>query len=275
MKLIEQLDDAVRVIHHLSPLRPRVAVVLGSGLGFLADELTEAALLPYHRIPHFKASCVAGHAGSLLVGRWKNIPVLLFSGRIHLYEGHTPQEVCFGVRVAVRSGANTLIITNAAGTLREDWNPGDIMVLRDHLNLQGINVLAGPDLRELGPRFPDLSNAYDAHLRSRVLEAVGVHLPLRSGVYAGLLGPTYETPAEVRMLRALGADAVGMSTVQETIAAHHMGARVLAFSILTNQAAGVSPHPLSHAEVQDTANMARHSVEKLLFSALEVCVADE
>ncbi len=265
MELIRRLTQAATAVQSISPLRPEVALVLGSGLGFIEQALSEVSGLKYAEIPHFKASAVSGHAGRLLVGTLEGVPVMVLSGRIHFYEGHSLDEVCFAVRTAIRAGAGTVVLTNAAGAIHSDWQAGEVMMISDQLNLQGANVLAGPHDPELGERFPDMSDLYDAALRERVRRAaVGGSLCLREGVYAGLPGPTYETPAEVRMLKTLGADAVGMSTVQEAIAAHHMGARVLGFSVLTNLAAGVSPHPLSHAEVKETADAVRPHVLSLL-----------
>jgi purine-nucleoside phosphorylase len=265
MELSRRLTEAAQVVQSISPLRPQVALVLGSGLGFIEEILGKVSSLAYGDIPHFKASAVSGHAGRLLVGTLEGVPVMVLSGRIHFYEGHSLDEVCFAVRTAIRAGVRTVILTNAAGAIHPEWQPGEVMMISDQLNLQGANVLAGPHDPALGERFPDMSDLYDAELRERVrCGTVGGWLCLREGVYAGLLGPTYETPAEVRMLKALGADAVGMSTVQEAIAAHHMGARVLGFSVLTNLAAGVSPHPLSHAEVKETADAVRPHVLALL-----------
>ncbi len=264
MGLYEAVIEARDFIWQATPLRPQVALVLGSGLQFLEEKVEEAVELPYHKIPHFKVSGVSGHSGKMLIGRWAGVPVMLLCGRIHIYEGHTPQEACHGVRTAIACGAHTVILTNAAGGLSPSIMPGNILMLKDHLNLQGTNVLTGPEEPRFGPRFMDMTDLYTAELRGRVKAwAKENQFPLFEGVYAGLLGPSYETKAEIRMLRTLGADTVGMSTVQEAIAARQFGAKVLGFSIITNLAAGVSPAHLSHEEVKETALAAQPRIERL------------
>jgi purine-nucleoside phosphorylase len=238
-------------------------------LGEFADTLQDRTIVPYERIAGMAASAVAGHAGKLVFGKHAGLAIAAMQGRVHLYEGHSPERVVLGVRVMIALGAKTVIVTNAAGGIREDLAPGALMSIEDHLNLTGHNCLVGPNDDALGPRFPQLSDAYDADLRAlaaRVAEADG--LVLSSGVYAGLLGPSYETPAEIRMLRTLGADAVGMSTVLEVIAARHMGARCLALSCITNRAAGLSARAPSHAEVQATALATRTRFVALLSGVL-------
>jgi purine-nucleoside phosphorylase len=233
---------------------PAVAVVLGSGLGRFADTLEDPRAFAYGSIPHMPASGVAGHPGALVLGRKGNLRVIAMQGRVHMYEGRSPAEVVFGVRLMAWLGARTLILTNAAGGIRKDLAPGDLMLIEDHINLTGHNCLTGPTDPVLGERFVDLSAAYDPALRELARDvAEGLGIELRSGVYAGLGGPSYETPAEVRMLGVLGAHAVGMSTVLETIAARQLGLRCLGISCITNLAAGLSPAPLSHQEVQETA----------------------
>jgi purine-nucleoside phosphorylase len=249
---------------------PWIGVVLGSGLGAFADALDEAQRIPFHDVTGMVASGVPGHSGRFVLGRHRGAPVIAMQGRVHLYEGHPPERVVFGVRLMVALGARTLIVTNAAGGIREDLCPGDLMLIEDHLNLTGVNALSGPNDDALGPRFVALNDAYDPELRAlaqRVARAQGV--TLKSGVYAGLLGPTYETPAEVRMLRTLGADAVGMSTVLETIAARHMSARVLGISCVTNRAAVAGEPPPNHEEVQRAADEARGRFGALLSGVLE------
>lgn len=264
-----RLDEAAAYLHEISPLRPKIALVLGSGLGFLEDAMEETVAVDFPRIPHFKTSAVSGHAGRLVVGKLNGTPVFLFCGRIHLYEGHSLDDVTFAVRTAVRSGASLIVLTNAAGALHKSRQPGHVMMISDHINLQGCNVLSGPNEAKLGTRFPDMSDAYSASLRNVVRTwAASQSIHLDEGVYVGLLGPSYETPAEVRMLRTLGGDAVGMSTVQETLAVRHMGAAVLGFSVLTNLAAGVSDRPLSHDEVKETADAARPDIVRLLTGML-------
>lgn len=236
--------------------QPRVMIVLGSGLGGLADRVEDAVRIDYQRLPGFHVPKVAGHAGELVFGRLAGVEVMLQSGRFHMYEGHTAADAAAPVRVAALLGIGTLIVTNAAGGINRDFTPGTLMLIRDHLNLTGQNPLQGP-VREGETRFPDMSVAYDAELREtarRVASERG--LVLEEGVYAGLLGPNYETPAEIRMLAAMGADAVGMSTVAEVIAARANGMRCLGISLITNPAAGISVSPLNHDEVMAMARMA-------------------
>ncbi len=239
--------------------------MLGSGLGPFADTLSDTLRVPYATLGGMPQPHVDGHAGNFVFGRVAGRDVVAMQGRVHMYEGYTPQEVVVGVRLMIALGANVLIVTNAAGGIRADSKPGQLMLIEDHLNLTGHNCLCGPNDGSLGPRFPDMSDAYDPTLREvagRVAGELGVEVS--RGVYAGLLGPNYETPAEIRMLATLGAHAVGMSTVQEVIAARHMGARVLGISCITNLAAGLSPHKLSHAEVEATALATRADFQRLL-----------
>jgi purine-nucleoside phosphorylase len=224
----------------------RVAVVLGSGLGELAGTLTGAEPVPFSSIEGMPASTVAGHEGALYAGEVAGVPSLVFAGRVHLYEGHDTAAVTYSVRAAIGAGCEVVILTNAAGGIRDDLAVGEPCLISDHLNLTGTDPLTGPNDDSIGPRFLDLSAVYDPALQAAAL-AVDPDLP--SGVYAGLSGPTYETPAEVRMLRTLGADLVGMSTVTEAIAARYLGARVLGISVVTNKAAGMTPAALTHAEV--------------------------
>lgn len=264
-----RLEDALRAVRARTDARPDVALVLGSGLGGFADTLSGATRIPYGDIPHMPVSAVAGHAGQLVIGEAEGARCVAMQGRVHLYEGHDPSEVVFGLRLMLRLGARTVIVTNAAGGANPVLEPGDLMLIEDHLNLTGRTPLLGPNDDAIGPRFPDMSRAYDPELRAlacRVAAARGV--PLRTGVYAGLLGPSYETPAEIRMMQRLGADAVGMSTVLETIAARHAGARVLGISCITNKGAGLSAHLLDHAEVQETADRVRDRFVALLRGVL-------
>lgn len=240
---------------NVSSLKPRVGIVLGSGLGGLVDAMKIDGSAPYSEIPGFMSSTVSGHAGRLVLGTLEGVPVAVMQGRVHLYEGYPVSSVVYPARVLVRLGANPLLITNAAGCLNVDFQARELMLISDHLNLTGTNPLLGKNDPDLGVRFPDMSVAYDLELRNLAKQvAAEKKIVLREGVYAGLLGPSYETPAEVRMLKILGADAVGMSTVLETIAVRHMGARVLGFSCLSNMAAGISPHPLTHEEVKEAAD---------------------
>jgi len=260
-----RLDDCVFAIRKRVTIAPRVGVVLGSGLGGFADTLTDLVKIPYRDLPHMPSSAVLGHAGNLCFGFSSGVPVVCMQGRVHLYEGHAVDRVVQGVRTMARLGVRCVLLTNAAGGLEPSWAAGDLMIVTDHLNLTGTSPLLGPNDDSLGPRFPDMTAAYDVELRA-ALKAVArdARIELREGVYAGLLGPSYETPAEVRMVKALGAQAVGMSTVHEVLALRHMGVRVGALSCITNQAAGISPHPLDHAEVEAAAQARRADLTTLL-----------
>lgn len=250
----EQIGEAVEEIRRRSDLLPRVAIVLGSGLGAMAEEIDEAVAIPYTEIPHFPVSTAPGHAGNLLLGTLEGQDVVVMAGRAHMYEGYTPQQVVFPVRTMRALGAETLLITNAAGGVNQSYVPGTLMLIADHINLTGRNPLVGTNDPRLGVRFPDMSAVYDPDLRALARRvAQSLQLRLEEGVYLGLLGPSYETPSEIRMARALGADAVGMSTVMEVIAARHAGMRILGISCITNMAAGILPKPLTEEEVIETA----------------------
>lgn len=246
---------------------PRLCVVLGSGLGALAGQLEDAQRVPYGEIPHFPRPKVAGHSGELILGKIRDggPTVVALAGRVHLYEGHDLNSVCHPLRSLSRWGVEAALISNAAGGIHHTSSPGDLMLITDHMNMTGSNPLCGANDERMGTRFPDMSNAYDAELRAELHRAaVETGVSLREGVYAGLLGPSYETPAEVRMLRTIGADAVGMSTVCEVIAAHHIGMKTVGISVITNLAAGVADHPLDHSEVKETADRARVRFIKLV-----------
>jgi purine-nucleoside phosphorylase len=260
-----RLEDCVFAVRKRVALQPGVGVVLGSGLGDFGDTLDELVKIPYGDLPHMAPTSVLGHAGNLCFGRLAGTPVVCMQGRLHLYEGHPVDKVVQGVRTMARLGVRCVLLTNAAGGLEPSWAPGDLMVVQDHLNLTGVSPLVGLDDGSLGPRFPDMSAAYDRDLRT-MLHGVArdAGLALREGVYAALLGPQYETPAEVRMIRALGAHAVGMSTALEAIALRHMGIRVGALSCITNLAAGISSRPIHHAEVEATARSRRAELTALL-----------
>ncbi|MFP4004820.1 MAG: purine-nucleoside phosphorylase [Alphaproteobacteria bacterium] len=248
---------------------PKVALVLGSGLGGFGERLELDAVIPYTEIPGFPVSTVAGHAGRLLIGRAGGTPAACMQGRVHLYEGRPAQALALPVRMLRALGAETLILTNAAGGLRPDLTPGSLMIVEDHINLSGANPLTGLNDEETGPRFPDMSEAYDADLRARLKQAADEEaVPISSGVYVQLPGPSFETPAEIRMLRTLGADAVGMSTAIECIAARHCGLRVAAVSVITNLAAGLSPQPLSHEETVRVAAQAGENLGRVLLRFL-------
>jgi purine-nucleoside phosphorylase len=244
-------------------------VVLGSGLGGFADAVEEAVEIPYGEIPGWPVSTAVGHAGTLVVGVFGGVPVAVMKGRAHLYEGHPPSTVVFGVRVLGRLGISSLVLTNACGALDAAVTPGTLVAISDHLNLQGSSPLVGPNDDTLGPRFPDMSDAYDPLYRSLARDAAErLGLTLGEGVYAAWLGPAFETPAEIRMLRTLGADLVGMSTVPEVLAARHMGIRCLALSCVTNAAAGVLPEPIDHERVLEVGARAADDLVALLREAI-------
>lgn len=249
---------------------PAAAIVLGSGLGEFAATLRDAVSCAYTAIPHWPPSAVVGHAGRLVVGALRGKRVAALSGRAHFYEGHDLRTVTFPTRVLARLGVPVLVLTNAAGGINRDFTPGTLMLIEDHLNLMGSNPLIGPNDDRLGPRFPDMTEVYSRRLRAVATEAAqAAGVPLARGVYAALHGPSYETPAEIRYLRSIGADAVGMSTVPEAIVARHMGLEVLALSCITNPAAGVAPHPLVHDEVMAVARRVRAEFCSLLEEIVE------
>ena len=253
------------VDHHIGPSRAGIGLILGSGLGGLADEVEDARRVPYARLPHLTASTVQGHAGQLVAGRWQGHDVLVLAGRIHRYEGHPMDQVVLPVRMLAAMGIHTLIVSNAAGSVHTRLQPGDLMLIADHINFQGQNPLIGPNDERLGPRFPDMTVAYDLELRELARKiAAEQAMALQEGVYAAVLGPSYETPAEIRMLAALGADAVGMSTVPEVIAARHMGVRVLGLSCITNLGAGLGHGTLDHSHVGEVAGQATARMVSLL-----------
>ena len=243
-----------------------VAVVLGSGLAAIADRLEHARQAPYATLPGFPETTVAGHPGRVVAGRVGNRKVLILCGRVHGYEGYEPSEVGFGVRVAAALGARILIVTNASGGIEPAMRPGEIVAISDHLNLTGVSALTGPNDERLGPRFVDMSSAYAPALRAIAadLAVATIGYPLREAIYAGMAGPSYETPAEVRMLRILGAGLVGMSTVHEVVTARHAGLDVLGLSIVANHAAGVIDQPLRHEDVTRAANLAADSLGRLM-----------
>ena len=249
--LLGRLDAAAALIRGKRDVRPSVGLVLGSGLGAFAQRLKNRVAVPYEDIPHFPVpSGVVGHAGELVLGDVDRTPVVVLSGRVHFYEGRPMTDVVFPARVLARLGVGAAILTNAAGGVRKTFRPGDLMLMTDHINAFGTNPLIGANEDSIGARFPDMSSVYDAALRKLVkATARSLRIPLREGVYLGNSGPSYETPAEIRAYRAIGADAVGMSTVPEAIALRHAGVRVLGISTITNMAAGILPKPLVHEEV--------------------------
>lgn len=263
--VLERIEEAASYIASRSPIRPEIGLILGSGLGVLADSMEEAVTVDYSDIPHFPVSTVEGHAGELLLGKIGGRPVLLMKGRFHMYEGYQGETVTFPIRVMKALGIGGLLVTNAAGGVNTSYEPGDLMLIADHLNMTGNNPLIGPNHKELGVRFPDMSEAYSKRLRAVAKEiAASQGLKLQEGVYAGLLGPSYETPAEIRMLRVLGADAVGMSTVSEVIIARHSGIEVLGISCISNMAAGILDQPLSHEEVMETTDRVKQQFLKFV-----------
>jgi purine-nucleoside phosphorylase len=269
MPLYDDLQKAVETIRSRSPIEPKVGIVLGSGLGSFADSLTDGTVIPYSEVPCFPTSSVKGHAGRLVLGMLQNTPIVAMQGRVHLYEGYAPWQVAFPARVLCSLGIGSLVLTNAAGGIRADFAPGDLMAITDHINLSGTHPLTGPNEDRLGPRFPDMSFAYDVGLRQLLsATAARLHIPLKEGVYVWLSGPSYETPAEIRFLRTIGGDAVGMSTVPEVIVAVQMGVRVVGISCITNLASGMGHEPLSHAEVGETAERVRESFTRLLTNFL-------
>lgn len=262
-------EKAIEFIKQRTSHRPEIAVVLGSGLGAFASELSDCVEIPYSEIPGWPQSTAVGHAGKLVLGTMERIGVAVMSGRVHLYEGYSPEQVVFGVRVLGKLGVRSLVLTNAAGGINLSLSRGGLVLISDHINLQGSNPLAGQNDESLGPRFPDMSEAYSRRYREIAKEtAAELGVPLEEGVYAALLGPSYETPAEIRYLRTIGADLVGMSTVPEVIAANHMGMKVLAISCVTNMAAGILPQKLSHKEVLETGEMVRGTLVTLLKALL-------
>ncbi|WP_418792406.1 purine-nucleoside phosphorylase [Phosphitispora sp. TUW77] len=265
-----RLQQTVDFIRRKISIRPQVGVILGSGLGVLAADVKKQQRLHYSELPHFPISTVEGHEGQFVFGELSGKNVALMQGRFHLYEGYSMEQVVFPVRVMKKLGVNVLLITNASGGINQEFRPGDLMLITDHLNLTGTNPLIGPNYDDIGPRFPDMSEAYDKELINIAEEVARKNnLSYRKGIYAGLIGPSYETPAEIRYLRAIGADTVGMSTVSEVIVANHAEIRVLGISCITNMAAGVLQQRLSHEEVMETANSVRNQFITLVKGVLE------
>ena len=263
--IYERAEHATRVIRARISIDPRIAIVLGSGLGGFADDFEEPEAIPYEEIPGFVRSTAEGHAGRLVVGKVDSVPVVAMQGRVHYYEGYSFEEVTFPIRTFKLLGIKTLILTNAAGGINVQLTQGALMVISDHLNLIGDNPLRGPNDERFGPRFPDMSAVYSPELQELVVdEAKATGVEVRRGIYGALSGPSYETPAEIHMLRNLGADAVGMSTVPEAIVARHMGLEVLGISCITNMAAGIGDEPINHEEVMATGDRVRDTFAQLL-----------
>jgi purine-nucleoside phosphorylase len=265
LPLYSRIKETVDFIRARCRRKPVLGLILGSGLGAFADSFGDRVGIPFRELPHFPIPTVPGHPGNLIAGNVQGVSVVALQGRAHLYEGYSLEEVAFPARVLGSLGIRRLIVTNAAGGINKAFHPGDLMLITDHINLSGSNPLIGPNIDELGPRFPDLSEAYDSEMRGIVLKVAREKtIPVRQGIYIWFHGPSFETPAEIRMCRTLGADAVGMSTIPEVIIANHMGIPVLGISCITNMAAGISPRKLAHDEVMNTARTASQKLRSLL-----------
>ncbi len=273
--VFEHAESAAQLLLSHIAVRPKLGLVLGSGLGSFADELAKSVRIPYTTIPHFPRSTAIGHAGQMVIGLVGEVPVIAMQGRVHLYEGYPVQQVTFPVRVFARMGVGAVIFTNAAGGINLEYDKGALVLIRDHINLQGQNPLVGPNEDRFGVRFPDMTDAYSRRYREIAQNAAHrLGKNLSEGVYAALLGPSYETPAEIRYLRTIGADLVGMSTVPEVIVARHMGLKVLAISCVTNMAAGILDQPLSSDEVFETTERVREDFVALLRAVIPEIARD-
>jgi purine-nucleoside phosphorylase len=255
--MMNKILESAQYIQSRYKTKPKIGLVLGSGLGIYVDQIQNKTIIPYQEIPHFKRTSVEGHQGCLILGDVHGVPVAALQGRIHAYEGHPMEEIVHPVRVLAALGIEILILTNASGGINLDYHPGDLVSINDHINLTGRNPLQGPNIAELGPRFPDMTQAYDPSLIEVMHEVANAHhVNMKTGVYCSVLGPSYETPAEIRMLRTIGGDMVGMSTVPEVIAANHLGLKVAGVACITNYAAGIKAEKLSHADVKLVAEKA-------------------
>ena len=262
---MENLEETKKYILSKCDIKPEIAITLGSGLGRFAESLEDKVEIPYSEIPGFFQTTVQGHAGALIFGKLGGKPIACMKGRIHAYEGHAIDQVVYPVRVLAHLGVKKVILTNASGGINKSYKPGQLVLINDHINLSGLNPLLGPNHSELGVRFPDMTYTYCPELREQMQKAASKqNYELVEGVYSGVLGPSYETPAEVRMLRTLGGDLVGMSTVNEAIAAHHAGLKVVGVSCVTNMAAGILKEQLSHADIEHEANKAMEVFMKLI-----------
>lgn len=268
--LLNKMKDSTKYIKDVSSINPEIGIILGSGLGMLAKDIEDEIIIPYKDIPYFPVSTVKGHKCQLVLGYLSGKPVICMQGRFHYYEGYSMQNVVYPVRIMQMLGVSKLIVTNSAGGINTDFQPGDLMIIIDHINLMGINPLIGKNYDDFGERFPDMTRAYDSQMMDKAAQAAdSLAIQLKRGVYAAMTGPSYETPAEIRFLRAIGADAVGMSTVPEVIVANHGGMKVLGVSCITNMAAGVFNKPLNHAEVVEIANQAASRFVKLVKKVIE------
>ena len=270
MDLLAQIKASAEFILNKTKYKPEIGLILGSGLGSVADTIEDAEYYNYSDIPNFPTSTVEGHAGRLVIGKLGNKIVVAMQGRFHYYEGYSMEKITFPIRVMKLLGVSKLVVTNACGAVNKDFNAGDLMVITDHINFSGSNPLFGHNLDDFGPRFPDMSEAYSKDLRNKVLAAgKELNIPLKEGVYVMFSGPTYETPAEVRMAKILGGDAVGMSTVPEVIVANHCGIKTVGISCLTNMAAGILDQPLNHEEVIETSNRVKKDFINLMNKVIE------
>lgn len=268
--IFEKVQEAANYVNKLIKNSPKIGIVLGSGLGDYVDQIENKTVIPYTEIPHFHKTTVQGHEGRLVIGQVRGVEVAVFQGRFHVYEGHDLSDVVLPVRVLSQIGAQYVLLTNAAGGINSDYLPGDLVCIKDHINLTGKNPLIGKNIDELGPRFPDMTTTYDPTVQEILTQSsteLGIKMP--TGVYASMLGPAYETPAEINMLRIIGADMVGMSTVPEAIAANHAGLKVAGISCITNLAAGIGHAKLNHEEVKEVAELAKVKFSDLLTLTVE------
>lgn len=263
--MLNKIQEAAKFIQSKTKMIPKTGVILGSGLGIYADKVENPTIIPYEDIPHFHATSVAGHVGRLVIGNVGESTVAVFQGRFHFYEGHNLEDVCLPVRVLSELGAKNLILTNASGGINPKFSAGDLCIIKDHINMTGRNPLIGKNIDALGPRFPDMTHAYKENFQKIIKESAReIGIKVQEGIYAGVTGPSYETPAEIKMLRVLGADLVGMSTVPESIAANHAGLNVCAIACVTNMAAGMGDEELKHEDVKDVASKAMNSFSELV-----------
>jgi purine-nucleoside phosphorylase len=271
MEIRNKLEESLKFLFNQADLVPEIGLILGSGLGMLAEEIEQEAVIPYRDIPHFPQSTVEGHKGRFVIGRLAGKAVWCMQGRFHYYEGYTMQQITYPIRVLQLAGASKLLVTNASGGINERFRAGSLMLIEDQINLMGNNPLIGANLDIFGPRFPDMSEAYDRTLLEKVYSALRQDgIELHRGVYAGVSGPSYETPAEIRYLRAIGADAVGMSTVPEVIVANHGGMKVVGLSCITNMAAGILDQKLDHAEVVEIAERTRPTIMRAIRQTIKI-----
>lgn len=268
--MIKRINSAVEYIKTKTNRTPKIAAVLGSGLGIYVEKLDDKIIIPYYEIPGFHQTTVAGHEGQLVFGKTHGIDVLIMQGRYHVYEGHELSEVVFPIRVMGALGVNNLILTNASGGINSQYSPGDLVIIEDQVNMTGKNPLVGKNIDDLGPRFPDMTEVFNKKLISNIKEAYNqMSLKIQTGTYMGVLGPSYETPAEIKMLRTLGGDLVGMSTVHEAICANHMGINVAGISCVTNMAAGMGDAKLTHEDVKEVAKIAMNNFAELLNKSIQ------